>query len=179
MLARHGFHATVFIATGVTGGRRSFPGTSASRRCSDGTTCVGLDREGTLRFEAHTVSHPNLLSVDDATAAAEIGESRGELERRLGRAVSAFAYPAGLFGERERRLVAAAGYSAAVSCEPGVNTPGADRFTLRRRQIDCARHAARLPGEGRRRARHAAAAAARLPPAALRDGGARDGSSRA
>ena len=29
-----------------------------------------------------------------------------------------------------------AGYSAAVSCEPGVNGPQSDRFTLRRRQID-------------------------------------------
>jgi hypothetical protein len=50
--------------------------------------------------------------------------------------VSAFAYPAGLYGERERRLVADAGYAAAVSCEPGVNLPGGDRFELRRRQID-------------------------------------------
>ena len=50
--------------------------------------------------------------------------------------MSAFAYPAGLYGARERRLVAEAGYAAAVSCEPGVNVPATDRFALRRRQID-------------------------------------------
>ena len=82
------------------------------------------------------MSHPNLLAVDDAGAWAEIHDSRSELEARLGRPVSAFAYPAGLYGERERRLAAEAGYRAAVSCEPGVNLPGTDRFALRRRQID-------------------------------------------
>ena len=63
-------------------------------------------------------------------------DGRRELEQRLGRRVSAFAYPAGLYGERERRLVAEAGYTAAVTCEPGVNLPSSDRMTLRRRQID-------------------------------------------
>ena len=136
VLAAHGFRATVFVSTGVTDGRLSFPWYERQPPVLAWDEVVRLDREGTLRFEAHTVSHPNLLSVDDATAAAEIANSRNELELRIGRPVSAFAYPAGLFGERERRLVAAAGYSAAVSCEPGTNRPGTDRFALRRRQID-------------------------------------------
>jgi peptidoglycan/xylan/chitin deacetylase (PgdA/CDA1 family) len=97
---------------------------------------VALDRGGTLRFEAHTVTHPSLLGLDEGAARTEIRDCRRELEVRLGREVSAFAYPAGLYGERERRLVAEAGYVAAVSCEPGVNVPGTDRFALRRRQID-------------------------------------------
>jgi peptidoglycan/xylan/chitin deacetylase (PgdA/CDA1 family) len=137
VLERHGFRATVFITTGVTDGRLSFPWYEGRQpRVLGWDEVVALDRQGTLRFEAHTVSHPSLLAVDEPTAAAEIGESRRELEDRLGRPVSAFAYPAGLFGERERRLVAQAGYAAAVSCEPGVNLPGGDPFALRRRQID-------------------------------------------
>jgi peptidoglycan/xylan/chitin deacetylase (PgdA/CDA1 family) len=135
-LARHGFRATVFIATGVTDGRLSFDWYERQPPVLGWDDVIELDREGTLRFEAHTVSHPNLLSVDDATAAAEIGNCKRELSSRLARPVSAFAYPAGLYGGRERRLVAAAGYSAAVSCEPGVNLPDTDRFALRRRQID-------------------------------------------
>jgi peptidoglycan/xylan/chitin deacetylase (PgdA/CDA1 family) len=136
MLAAHGFKATVFVATGVTGGRRAFDWYRRQPPVLGWDDVEALDREGTLRFEAHTVSHPNLLAVDDAGAWAEIHDSRSELEARLGRAVSAFAYPAGLYGERERRLAAEAGYRAAVSCEPGVNLPGTDRFALRRRQID-------------------------------------------
>ena len=135
-LARHGFRATVFVATGVIDGRESFRWYERQPPVLGWDAVIELDREGTLGFEAHTVSHPNLLSVDETTAAAEIADSRRELASRLGRPVSTFAYPAGLFGERERRLVAAAGYAAAVSCEPGLNLPGSDRFAMHRRQID-------------------------------------------
>jgi peptidoglycan/xylan/chitin deacetylase (PgdA/CDA1 family) len=95
-----------------------------------------LDGEGVLRFEAHTVTHPNLLQLDDDAARREIADSKSELEEKLGRAVDTFCYPAGLFGERERAFVAEAGFAVAVSCEPGVNTPATDRLALRRRQID-------------------------------------------
>jgi peptidoglycan/xylan/chitin deacetylase (PgdA/CDA1 family) len=136
-LERHDFRATVFVTTGVAAGEVKFPWYHGPQPPVLGWDDVAaLDREGTLRFEAHTVTHPNLLALDDESAAAEIGGSRRELAERLGRPVSAFAYPAGLYGERERRLVAEAGYAAAVSCEPGVNLPGGDRFDLRRRQID-------------------------------------------
>jgi peptidoglycan/xylan/chitin deacetylase (PgdA/CDA1 family) len=137
VLAEHGFRATVFVTTGVTDGRLHFPWYAGRQPPVLGWGEVAaLDREGTLRFEAHTVSHPNLLSIDDAAAQEEITDCRRELEQHLGRPVTAFAYPAGLFGERERRLVAEAGYTAAVTCEPGVNRPGSDRTALRRRQID-------------------------------------------
>jgi peptidoglycan/xylan/chitin deacetylase (PgdA/CDA1 family) len=138
VLARHGFHATVFVTTGVTDGRTSFGWYDHQPPVLGWDEIGELDREGTLRFEAHTVSHPNLLDVDDARAAAEIGDCRVELSEHLGRPVTLFAYPAGLHGERERRLARQAGYRAAVSCEPGLNGPHTDRFALRRRQIDAA-----------------------------------------
>jgi peptidoglycan/xylan/chitin deacetylase (PgdA/CDA1 family) len=137
ILAEHGFRATVFVTTGVTGGQLRFPWYAGHQPpVLSWDEVAELDRDGTLSFEAHTVSHPSLLAVDDGVARAEIRDSRHELEQRLGRSVSAFAYPAGLYGERVRRLVAEAGYAAAVTCEPGVNLPSSDRFALRRRQID-------------------------------------------
>ena len=136
VLVEHGFRATVFVTTGVTDGRVSFPWYERQPRVLGWDEVVDLDRAGTLRFEAHTVSHPSLVAVDDAAANTEIRDCRLELEGRLGRPVTAFAYPAGLFGDRERRLVADSGYTAAVSCEPGVNGPESDRLALRRRQID-------------------------------------------
>jgi len=138
VLSRHGFHATVFVTTGVTDGRTSFRWYDRQPPVLGWDEIGELDREGTLRFEAHTVSHPNLLDVDDARAAAEIGDCRVELSEHLGRPITLFAYPAGLHGERERRLARQAGYRAAVSCEPGLNGPHTDRFALRRRQIDAA-----------------------------------------
>ena len=136
VLERHGFRATVFVTTGVTDGRLTFPWYERQPPVLGWPAVTELDRAGTLRFEAHTVGHPNLLTLDEASAAAEIRDSRDELESHLGRPVLALAYPAGLFGERERRLAAEAGYAAAVSCEPGVNRADTDRFALLRRQID-------------------------------------------
>jgi peptidoglycan/xylan/chitin deacetylase (PgdA/CDA1 family) len=136
VLAEHGFRATVFVATGVTDRRASFTWYRRQPPLLGWAEIAELDRGGTLEFEAHSVTHPNLLAVDDLRAAAEIEESKVELEARLGRSVTALSYPAGLFGERERRLAMAAGYRVAVSCEPGVNLPDTDRFALRRVQID-------------------------------------------
>lgn len=136
VLAEYGFRATVFVATGVTDGRTSFAWYERQPPLLGWEEIAELDRGGTFGFEAHTVTHPNLLAVDDRTAAVEIEGSKSELEARLGRPVTALSYPAGLFGERERRLALEAGYRVAVSCEPGVNVPSTDRLALRRRQID-------------------------------------------
>jgi peptidoglycan/xylan/chitin deacetylase (PgdA/CDA1 family) len=136
VLADRGFRATVFVATGVTDGRFTFAWCRGQPRLLSWEHIVEFDREGTLEFEAHSISHPNLLLVDADRARTEIQGSKAELEDRLGRRVTAFSYPAGLFGERERRLVADAGFGTAVSCEPGVNYPDTDRLALRRRQID-------------------------------------------
>jgi peptidoglycan/xylan/chitin deacetylase (PgdA/CDA1 family) len=136
ILRGHGFQATVFVATGVTGARARFSWYERQPPLLDWETIRTLDGGGTLRFEAHTVTHPNLLRLDDVAAKREIVESKSELEERLGRPVESFCYPAGLFGQRERRLVAEAGFTSAVSCEPGINTSATDKFALRRRQID-------------------------------------------
>ena len=86
VLAELGFRATVFVTTGVTDGRLRFPWYARQQPPVLGwDEVVALDREGTLRFEAHTVSHPNLLSLDDAAARAEIMDGRHELEQHLGR----------------------------------------------------------------------------------------------
>ncbi len=135
-LARHGFRATVFVATGVTDGRARFTWYAQQPPLLTWDEVVALDGGGTLTFESHSVTHPNLLALDDERAQYEIIESRTELERRLGRRVTAFSYPTGLFGEREMQLAEDAGYDVAVSCEPGVNVPTTNRFALRRRQID-------------------------------------------
>jgi peptidoglycan/xylan/chitin deacetylase (PgdA/CDA1 family) len=136
VLAELGFRATVFVATGVTDGRASFEWYRRQPPLLTWDEIVQLDRGGTLEFEAHSVTHPNLLTVDDQRATEEIMGSRDELEMRLGRPVTAFSYPAGLFGERERGIVVQAGYRVAVSCRPGINRPSTDRFALLRRQVD-------------------------------------------
>jgi peptidoglycan/xylan/chitin deacetylase (PgdA/CDA1 family) len=131
-----GFRATVFLPTGVIDGTSTFAWYDEQPPLLTWDEIVELDRAGTFRFEAHTVTHPNLLLLSDEDARREIEGSKLDLEDRLERPVEAFCYPAGLFGERERSLVAEAGFRVAVSCEPGINLRGSDRLALRRRQID-------------------------------------------
>ncbi len=135
VLADHGFTATVFIATGAVDGLVTFDWYQQPPPLMSWDDIVVLDG-GPLRFEAHTITHPNLLRLDAAAAEREIATSKQSLEQRLGRRVQAFCYPAGLFGPRERRLVAQAGYEVAVSCEPGLNVSDTDRLALRRNAVD-------------------------------------------
>ena len=136
VLSERGFRATVFVAPSVTEGRTSFSWYRDQPPLLSWHDIVGLDRQGTLRFEAHSLTHPNLPALDEESAREEIAGSKRELENRLGRPVEAFSYPSGLFGEREQRLAAEAGFRVAVSCEPGVNDSQTDRLALRRRQVD-------------------------------------------
>ena len=136
VLEEHEFRATVFVPTGAIDGTTSFAWYRRQPPLLAWDDIVELDRAGTLRFEAHSVTHPSLIALEDDAAWEEIAGSKLALEARLGRPVDAFCYPAGLFGDRDRELVAQAGFRVAVSCEPGVNVPGTDLLALHRRQID-------------------------------------------
>ena len=85
---------------------------------------------------AHTVTHPILSRLDDdARAWQEIAGSRRAIERALGEAPRAFAYPNGRsadYGARDRDLVVRAGFTCAVTTRFGVNTADTDAWELRR-----------------------------------------------
>jgi peptidoglycan/xylan/chitin deacetylase (PgdA/CDA1 family) len=136
VLERLGFRATVFVATGVIDGSATLAWYERQPPLLGWKEIERLDHQGTLSFEAHTVTHPNLVALGEDDARAEIAGSKRALERHLGRPVEAFCYPAGLAGPRDRALVAEAGFSVAASCEPGVNTAATDPLALRRRQVD-------------------------------------------
>jgi peptidoglycan/xylan/chitin deacetylase (PgdA/CDA1 family) len=136
LLRRHGFRASLFVASGLVDGR-----VRASWYGSRPPPILGwdelraLDAGGELELEGHSVTHRDLVRLPEADARSEIESSRAELEERLGRPVAGFSYPAGRYGERERRLVEAAGYAYAVTCDPGPNGPSTDRFALRRIEV--------------------------------------------
>ena len=136
VLEKLGFPATVFIATSVTEGTASFAWYRRQPPLLTWEEIAELERSGSLRFGAHSVTHPNLLALEAESARREIAGSKLALEAKLGREVEAFCYPAGLFSDRDRGFVADAGFRLAVSCEPGVNRPGGDPLALYRRQID-------------------------------------------
>jgi peptidoglycan/xylan/chitin deacetylase (PgdA/CDA1 family) len=136
LLRRHGFRASLFVASGLVDGRARAGWYGPSPPAILGWDELrALDAAGELELEAHSVTHRDLVRLPAADARSEIESSKAELEERLGRPVSGFSYPAGRYGERERRLVEAAGYAFAVTCDPGPNGPSTDRFALRRIEV--------------------------------------------
>jgi peptidoglycan/xylan/chitin deacetylase (PgdA/CDA1 family) len=138
VLRRHGFRATVFVVANAVDGRLTLPWDAeagGAHPLLGWDEITALDRRSPFSFEAHSMSHPILPRLTTSAARTQIRDSKSVLEERLGRPVQIFAYPGGWYGKRERALVAEAGYSAACSCEPGVNTEHTDRFELRRMAI--------------------------------------------
>jgi peptidoglycan/xylan/chitin deacetylase (PgdA/CDA1 family) len=82
-------------------------------------------------FQSHTRSHPILTRCDDAECEDEIAGSRCDIEQLTGQTCEHFAYPNGNYGEREIRLLKAAGYRTARTCDVGWNDQRTDRMRLR------------------------------------------------
>ena len=85
---------------------------------------------------AHTITHPDLTTVDDAALKREIDGSRALLQRRLDVPVNAFCYPAGRNDARVRAAVEAAGFVTATTVEPGVASRRDDPFALPRIRVN-------------------------------------------
>ena len=84
---------------------------------------------------AHTLTHPDLRTLDDAALDREVAGSKTEIERRFGVSVDFFCYPAGRYDRRVIAAVRRAGFLGATTTLEGLATPhGA--FELRRIRID-------------------------------------------
>jgi len=138
ILRRHGFTATLYVAIGAIDGTDPFPWYADGSRppMLSWDEVRSLAADGVMRVGAHTLTHPNLLTLDDETAWREISESRRVLEDRVDVPVSSFSYPAGLYGEREVGLAQRAGFASAVTCDPGVNRMSGNVLALRRTQVE-------------------------------------------
>src|SRR6187200_49702 len=95
-----------------------------------------IAQDGLFAIGAHTCTHPALPKLSDDAAWTEIAASKREVEERTGRRAEAFAYPAGVYGEREVRMVREAGYRVGVTTLPGLVGPGHRPETLPRSFID-------------------------------------------
>ena len=87
-------------------------------------------------IDSHTLTHPDLTTVDDATLRRELVGSRALLRRTFHVPVDFFCYPAGRNDARVRAAVRASGYRAATTVEPGLAAPTDDPFALPRIRIN-------------------------------------------
>jgi peptidoglycan/xylan/chitin deacetylase (PgdA/CDA1 family) len=116
--------ATAYVITGRVGGPdSSFLTWGELRRLEQ----LGFD------IGSHTVHHVDLTLEPTEAAVSELVQSKRALERRLGRPVPWFAYPAGRFDASVVADVARAGYLLAVTTLPG--TLQTNRLELRRYEV--------------------------------------------
>ena len=93
-------------------------------------------RNAGMDIGGHTMTHPILSKLDDASARNEIGGGREQLAAWLGEPPTVFAYPNGVpsqdYGDRDVALVRGAGFQAAVSTARGTAGRGVDVFQIPR-----------------------------------------------
>lgn len=103
-LQRHGMTGTFYIVNTFVGQ----PGYMSWEQ-------IAQLRDAGMEIGAHSVSHLNLTTLDQAMATDEIARSKGELDARLGINVTSFCYPAGFYDGNIEGIVQAAGYSNATT----------------------------------------------------------------
>lgn len=75
-------------------------------------------RDAGWEVGSHSATHPRLAELDDGRLAAELGDSKGLLEKRLGRPCRSIAYPYADADERVARAARGAGYETGASVLP-------------------------------------------------------------
>jgi peptidoglycan/xylan/chitin deacetylase (PgdA/CDA1 family) len=131
-----GIPATIFVPSAIIDGRAPIYWYEQAPPLLSWSELRQISHEGLVAIGAHTRTHPALCKLSDDAAWDEIAGSRGDVEERVGRPVTSFAYPAGLYGEREVRMVREAGYRVALTCDPGLNGPGHRPHAMHRLVID-------------------------------------------
>lgn len=85
-----------------------------------------------ITFGSHTMTHPILANLPVSELDWELTTSRQVIEHKIDKAVRFFAYPNGKprdFNESIVQTIKQAGYKAAVTTVPEINTPVTDLFT--------------------------------------------------
>jgi peptidoglycan/xylan/chitin deacetylase (PgdA/CDA1 family) len=130
-----GIPATIFVPTKLIDGLAPVYWYAHPPRLLTWAELHDINQDERITIGAHTRTHRALPMLPENEAWDEIAGSRSDVEERLGRPVTSFCYPAGLYDERHVRMVSAAGYRVGVTCDPGANGPGQQPHALRRLMI--------------------------------------------
>ncbi|MBV8453542.1 MAG: polysaccharide deacetylase family protein, partial [Deltaproteobacteria bacterium] len=103
-----------------------------SHRCLLPSEVVAFGRMRLIEIGAHTATHPVLPMLSEASQREEIRQSKLQLERMLGCAVTSFAYPYGQYAAATAALVRQEGFSSACATQAGLLSQHSDLFRLPR-----------------------------------------------
>ena len=129
VLEQYGFPAIFFLSTHVLDGEADYLSWSEAK---------GLTRSDQFSIGSHSVSHRNLMRLNEPDLRDEIFISKQKLQERIQKPIEYFAIPFGSYGsfdERTRGLLQSAGFVSAFSTIAGANSHRSDLFALRRTRI--------------------------------------------
>ncbi|MEQ1932554.1 MAG: polysaccharide deacetylase family protein [Fimbriimonadaceae bacterium] len=124
ILKRHGVSATVFVVTSVVGDSKHLSWPQINE--------LGA---AAWSFGSHSVSHPDLTSLNELLLKAELGDSKRKLEEHTGTPITTIAYPSGRFDAKVVSETQQAGYLTGWNKGGGPVRPGDDPYRLPRVRV--------------------------------------------
>lgn len=94
-----------------------------------------LANSGLVEIGSHTMTHANLDKLTDEECLHELAESKQQLEQMIEQPVTSFAYPFGIYSQRDVELAKQAGYQNAVTTKEGIDAQQPDFMQLQRIKI--------------------------------------------
>ncbi|MHB8106199.1 MAG: polysaccharide deacetylase family protein [Candidatus Cryosericum sp.] len=128
VLKRNGQKAILFLITAEVG--------RVVKGYLDWSMVREMQNTGLITFGSHTVHHAVLPLLTAQRAMVELSYSKMVIQRNTGRPCEYFCYPHGKYDARDARLVAIAGYHAAVTEIPGRSRVTDNPYELRRVRVD-------------------------------------------
>jgi peptidoglycan/xylan/chitin deacetylase (PgdA/CDA1 family) len=122
ILREYNLPATVFVVTGPIGRRNPWLAPESGARMMTDAELRELAEAG-IELGAHTVTHPDLSTLDHDMCLREMRESRAYLEHLTGQPVRSFAYPYARYGPPALAAVRDAGFAVAVTGDRGSSSP--------------------------------------------------------
>ncbi len=141
ILKRHGIPAVLFVTVqGIGSDPSNQPdsGIVADERYLTWDELAGLEAAG-VSVQSHAWTHSSLGRMSAAKVQEEAARSREILESRLGRAVTAFAYPFGTradYTAATREVLDRCGYTLAFTSQHGAIRSGDDPLSLPRVKVE-------------------------------------------
>jgi peptidoglycan/xylan/chitin deacetylase (PgdA/CDA1 family) len=141
VLRKYDLPAAIFVVAGKVGGENDWEDLNIARKPILSWDELALlehqahqEHRG-AHIESHGMEHLKLTTVAPEVALRDMRESRVLLSRRLGREVRLLAYPYGSSNPSVESMAKEAGYAAAVTVRPGMNTLRTPRYRLKRVEI--------------------------------------------
>lgn len=94
-----------------------------------------LAQSGIVEIGSHTLTHANLDKLSDAECLVELRDSKAQLEQLTQKSVMSFAYPFGIYSQRDVAIAKQVGYSNAVTTKEGIDSDSPDFMQLQRIKI--------------------------------------------